>query len=270
METPPVLVEDLFFPYPSYEVEDGTPTGGYPETLETTVLEDMDSLVQLRNLDDLKKVLFLQKTITAQAKNELLAVISSKPFDPGGNVLEQAQVFMEEEKKLLTKYAQYPTLTEYQLLPNSYDGFKWGATFGVTLLVGEFIFEQLKMAHPHFTPVVRQLFVLFLSELDNPQHEYLIDPLEKSVKLFKITEEGKEVSPEKQKVIKRNLVNQFVETTVTLSEGYGIVKVKKGGVVITPLGKRLLLHLVDAAKFIEDMTQAHSKFQTSKPKLSMQ
>lgn len=230
-------------------------------------MERTGPIVQLKNLDDLKKILFLQKTITAQAKNELIAAISDNTLE-SGDVLEQAQTFVKEERKVLAKYAAYPTLTEYQLMPNSYDGYKWGATFGVTLLVGELIFEQLKTAHPHFTPVIRQLFILFLSELDNPQHEYLIEPLEKALR-FKVTSDGEEIAMDKQKSYMRGLVNQFAETIVSLGDGYGFVKMKTGGVAITPLGRRLLLHLVDASKFVEDMTAAHVKFQTSKPKLSM-
>lgn len=222
-----------------------------------------DSIVQLKSLDDLKKVLFLQKTITTRAKNELVAVANEADLSDDG--LD----FIEEEKKVLEKYAKYPTLTEFQLMPNSYDGYKWGATFGVTLLVGELLFEPLKLSHPHFGPVTRQLFVLFLSELDHPQHEYLIEPLEKHLR-YKVTSElGEEVPIEKQKAFVRDLVNQFTDTMVALCESYDIVKAKKGGIVITSLGKRVLLHLVDASKWVEDMTKAHAKFQKSKPKLSM-
>jgi hypothetical protein len=229
-------------------------------------MERSGPIVQLKNLDDLKKVLFLQKTITQQAKNELLA-IGENSMD-SGDVTEQVRIFMAEQRKVLDKYAKYPTLTEFQLMPNSYDGYKWGATFGVTLLVGELIFEQLKSAHPHFGPIIRQLFILFLSELDNPQHEYLIEPLEKAARL-RLTSNGEDLSQEKQDAYKRGLLNQFAETVVSLGEGYGYLKSKPGGVVITPLGRRVLLHLVDASRFIEDMTAAHSKFQISKPKLSM-
>lgn len=222
----------------------------------------------ITNLDELKKVLFLQKTITSQAKNELLAVASDKMFNPD-NLEEGAELFIEKEKVILQKYVNYPTFSEFAASPAMYDGYKWGATFGVTLLVGELIFEQLKSAHPHFGPVIRQLFVLFLSELDHPQHEYLIEPLEKHLR-YKVSDElGGEVPEEQQKAFVRDLVNQFADTTVALCESYGIVRVKKGGVVITALGKRVLLHLVDASKWVEDMTKAHAKFQKSKPKLSM-
>jgi len=226
-----------------------------------------ESIVQLRNLDDLKKVLFLQKTIITRAKNELMAVISDSSLEE--DPLSSANRFLAEEKKLLEKYAKYPTLTEFQLMPNSYDGYKWGATFGVTLLIGELIFEHLRSAHQHFGPAIRQLFVLLLSELDHPQHEYLIEPLEKHLR-FRVTDEaGEAVSEERQKAFVRDFVNQLANTMVALCEGYGLVKVRKGGVSITPLGKRVLLHLVDASKFVEDMTKAHAKFQTAKPKLSM-
>lgn len=230
---------------------------------------DAETLVQIRNVDDLKKVLFLQKTITSRAKNELLAVAGDKSLEPDGDLEEQAEYFIEEEGKLLDRYAKYPTLTEFQLMPHLYDGTKGGATFGVTLLVGELIFEQLRISHPHFGPVIRQLFILLLSELDHPQHAYLIEPLEKHLRFKVTTEGGEEVSQQQQHAFVRDLVNKFVETTVAVSDGYGIVEARPGGVAITPLGKRVLLHLVDASKFVEEMTKAHTKFQSIKPKLSM-
>jgi len=228
------------------------------------------SLVSLANLDELKKVLFLQKTIITQAKNELLATAGDFVEDAiRENPIKEGKLFIEREKVLLKKYVDYPTLSEFVAVPSMYDGYKWGATFGVTLLVGELIFEHLRSSYPHFSPVIRQLFVLFLSELDNPQHEYLIDPLERHLR-FRVTDEtGGAVPVEKQKAFVRDLVNQLVEAMVALCESYGIVKVKKGGVAITPVGKRVLLHLVDASKFVEDMTKAHAKFQTARPKLSM-
>lgn len=223
----------------------------------------------LTDLDELKKLLFLQKTITSRAKNELLAVAGDKTIEPEGDLEEQAEYFIGEESKLLEKYSKYPTFSEFAVSPALYDGIKWGATFGVTLLVGELIFEQLRIAHSHFTPVIRQLFTLLLSELDHPQHAYLIEPLEKHLRFKVTTEGGEEVSQQQQQVFVRGLVNKFVETTVALSESYGIVEVKEGGVVITPIGKRVLLHLLDASKFVEEMTKAHAKFQSIRPKLSM-
>jgi len=222
----------------------------------------------ITNLDELKKVLFLQKTITSQAKNELLAVASDKMLNPD-NLEEGAELFIEKEKVLLQKYVNYPTFSEFAASPAMYDGYKWGATFGVTLLVGELIFEQLRISHPHFGPVIRQLFILLLSELDHPQHAYLIEPLEKHLRFKVTTEGGEEVSQQQQHAFVRDLVNKFVETTVAVSDGYGIVEARPGGVAITPLGKRVLLHLVDASKFVEEMTKAHTKFQSIKPKLSM-
>src|ERR1700739_515277 len=236
----------------------GSLSGEHTGITQNAVIDSMDAetLIQIRNVDDLKKILHMQKTITSRAKNELLAVASDSALEPEGDIEEQADYFMEEESKLLEKYAKYPTLTEFQLMPHLYDATKWGATFGVTLLVGELIFEQLKICHPDFAPVIRPLFILLLSELENPQHAYLIEPLEKHLRFKITTEEGGNVSEEEKRRYVRDLVNQFVETTVNLAEGYGILDVKTGGVAINELGKRVLLHLVDASKFVEEMTKA--------------
>jgi hypothetical protein len=228
-----------------------------------------NSIVQLNSLDDLKKIIFLQKTITSQAHNELLLSADDTSISLEEDTIEQAKKFVVEETKVLEKYAKYPTLTECQLMPNSYDGYKWGSTFGVTLLVGELIFKQLVAAHPQFTPAIRQLYIIFLTELDNPQHEYLIEPLEKCLKYTVTSESGEEFSIDKEKQFIRDLVTGMTDTMVAVSEGYGIIRVKKGGILLTPRGKRILLHLVDASKFVDEMTKAHTKFQANKPQFSM-
>ena len=229
-------------------------------------------LVQIHSTEDLKKVLFLQKTITSRAKNELLDIANDHILGDSELELDDEQVddIMEAEGELLEKYANYPTLTEFKLMPHLADGVKWGATFGVTLLVGELIFEQLKAAHPHFTPVIKQLVMLFFEELDNPKHTYLVEPLEKHLKLKVVAVEGgKEVSKMQQQAFIKEIIGNFVDTLVALCNEFGIIEVKPGGVAMTSLGKRVLLHLIDATKFIDEMTTAHTKFQLAKPKFSM-
>lgn len=202
-----------------------------------------------------------------------MLAIASDSLLPAGATDEEinAYDFMAQEAKLLEKYANYPTLTEFKVMPHLHDGAKWGATFGVTLLVGELVFEKVKQLHPHFAPVIRQMFVVLLSELENPspENETLLDPLEKALRFKVTTEDGGEVAEDRQRAFIRNLVHGLVESFVIVGVEYGIILAQEAGYSITPLGKRVLLHLLDAAKFIDEMTKAHTKFQAVKPKLSM-
>lgn len=220
----------------------------------------MNPIVEINNVEELKKVLFLQRTISQRAKNELFETALE---DEAGNLPE----CIEKRKLLLEKYAKYPTLAEFAYNPGMGDRTKWGATFGVTVLVGELIIEQIKHMHIHFKPVVRQMYVLLLNELDNPQHEYLVEPLENALRMEVTDESGGAVSEKQRKQCIRGLVHELVDDFIIISVEYGLVEAKECGFVITPVGRRVLLHLLDAIRFIEEMTTAHARFQRVKPDL---
>jgi hypothetical protein len=227
-------------------------------------------VVNVRTVEDLKKVLSVQRMITCQAKRELLAVASDAELlqDPT-NLDKKAAAFMAEERLLLEKYANNPTLTEFNLIPNLAGGTHFGATFGVTLLVGELILEQVKSMAPKFESVLRRLFLVLLMELDSPKHSYLVEPLEKAL-TFKITKpDGSPVPPEERQSYVKRMVHNLAESFILVSVEYGLVEAKAtDGFSITPLGKRVLLHLLDADKFVDLLVDAHKKFQTTKPKTS--
>lgn len=227
----------------------------------------MGTMVQINSLDDLKRIMYIQKTITMQAQNELIAAANDTQIDPSEDPVKQAKKFMAEETRVLEKYAKYPTLSEFTLSPNLAKGTKGGATFGVTLLVGELIFEQIKLAHPHFSEVIRKMYMVFLTELKDPKHKFLLEPIMASLKYTPL--EGSSLSPKEQKAQVQGMVVKLVDSMVVHSESYGLVKVIKGGVLITPTGVRVLMHLIDAAKFMEDLTQSHAQFKNNKPKWSM-
>src|SRR5271157_336861 len=182
-------------------------------------------IVFIDTLEDLKKILLIQQLVTRQAKEKLLAVASDAglvqdPIDltrePGNDFTKKAATFMADEKAILTSYANNPTLTEFSLVPSLRYGTHWGATFGVTLLVGELILEQVKAMQGMFEPVLRRMFLLLLMEMDKHQYQYLVEPLEKALK-FRITKpDGGEVPPEVQKNYTRRLVASLVTDFVVV------------------------------------------------------
>jgi hypothetical protein len=231
-------------------------------------------IVNLRNVEDLKKVMFVQRMITRRAKEELLAVASDAELlkDPSQTEYKATE-FMAEERKILEKYAKNPTLTEYNLIPNLKGGTHFGATFGVALLVGELILEQVKVMQGQFENVLRRAFLTLLIELDAPKHSYLVEPLEKAMKFTITRPDGSIPPPEEQAAHKRKMVQGLIETFLVVSVEYGIVSVVEDveeraySYRLTNLGKRILLHLLDAEKFVALLVEAHTKFQTIRPKL---
>lgn len=229
-------------------------------------------IVNLRNIEDLKKVMFVQRMITRQAKEELLAVASDAELlqDPTQTEHKAAE-FMAEERKILTKYANAPTLTEFNEIPNLKGGTHFGATFGVTLLVGELILEQVKAMQGQFEPVLRRMFLIMLMELDNPKHTYLIEPLEKAMRFTITKPDGGPVPQDEQFVFKRKMVQGLAETFLIVAVEYGIVSVGDSDEQVhtyhlTELGRRILLHLLDAEKFVALLVQSHTRFQQARPK----
>ncbi len=220
----------------------------------------MKPLAPINSVDDLKKVLFIQKTVTDRAKAEMLSIATDGVGNP-----KAAHAFILEERKLLTKYANYPTLSEMAEEPEALmNGTKWGATFGVAILVGGLIIEEVKRLQPHLEPVLRHMLMLLLDELNHPRHKYLIEPMERNLTITS------KANPSKAAAIKRQVCTDLADAMVAVGTQFGIVKGGgKSGVTLTPLGKRVFLHLVDAERFIQEMGKAHVRFQTVKPKLSM-
>ncbi len=237
-------------------------------------METSRPIVAIQTVEELKKILFIQKTVTERAKAEMLAIATDGVGNP-----KAAPKFIAEERKLLQNYANYPTLSEMANEPDALmNGTKWGATFGVAVLVSGLIIEEVKRLQPHLEPVLRHMLMLMLDELNYPRHRYLVEPLEKNLTITS------KADPTKSAAIKRQICTDCANAMIAVGKQFGIVSEKpstkgyysggsnengKGGVALTPLGKRVFLHLVDAQRFIEEMSVAHGRFQSAKPKLSM-
>jgi hypothetical protein len=99
----------------------------------------MPPVAKIESIEDLYRILTLKRIISRRAYDELLAIAGDRVLKNTAPTDEDALHFMGEEKELLRKYANYPTLTEWEMMPNLRTGTKWGSTFGVTVLIGELI-----------------------------------------------------------------------------------------------------------------------------------
>ena len=228
------------------------------------------SLARLESVDDLKRVLFMQKTIAQTVRREMKELMSTKELMEGKVTgPEEVKRVISAQAKLLGKYASYPTLSEFAFHPDLAGASKWGATFGVAIMTRILVVDQVKAMLPQFSAVARNMYRIILQELDNPTHEYLIEPLEKALKVSVTTEDGGVAPVEESKEMTRKLIYQLAEACIVVSMQYGLVGGQPGGFVITPLGRRVLLHLIDADVFLDQLTEAHKRFQSERPKLSL-
>lgn len=202
------------------------------------------ALVPVRTPEELQKVLFIQQSVTRAAANEMLALAIDA---------REPQKFLKAAKALVKKYAEYPTLTEFAASPKLANVYKWGATFGVTVVVGAFIIEECKTLHPKAAPVLRRALLLLLKELDQPKHKDFTAFLWGELRLGFAKDSIAETVQ-----VHRDLSNAL-ESMVAVSVALGLMARKGDKTSLTSVGKRILMHLADTARFIDEMTKAHAK-----------
>jgi hypothetical protein len=196
-------------------------------------------LVLVRTPSELQKILFVQQSVTQAAKKEMLAIAID---------IREPEKFIHAAKGLLDKYATYPTLTEFAANPKLTNVYKWGATFGVTALVGAFIIEECKVLRPKLAPILRRMFLLLLKEMDQPGRKSLTVLFGESFRML---------------VPEADLTNA-AESLVVVSSALGLMVRSGDKTALTPTGKRVLMHLADAAGFIDEMSKVHAKLQAKK------
>jgi hypothetical protein len=180
-------------------------------------------IVPINSKEELQKVLVIQKAVSDRARIELATHPEVPDFAP--------EAFTGFAAKLLEKYARYSTLTEYQIVPALADSVKWGATFGVTALVGALILDHAR----RLLGVRNDLRMLYLKFLDA-----LAEPGSAKIEMDALT-----------------------RVFAVLSDTYGIVWADGDALSLTVVGKRVYLHLMDAAKFVEEASAAAQKFKES-------
>jgi hypothetical protein len=179
------------------------------------------AIVPIHSREELGKVLAIQQAVSDRARHEL---VISNPATP--------KEFVAIAAKTLEKYARYSTMTEYQFAPHLADGEKWGATFGVTALVGALILEHARRLMGVRSDLMLE-YLRFLDALATPG--------------------------------KGNIdMNALARVFAVLSENYGIVWTNGDNLSLTVAGKRVYLHMLDAAKFVEEAVKATRKFKDSK------
>jgi hypothetical protein len=225
----------------------------------------------IETVQDLYRILTLKRIISRRANDELLKIAGDRVLKSVNPTDEETLQFMNEEKGLLRKYANYPTLTEWEQMPHLRIGSKWGSTFGVTILVGELVLEIVKEVHSEFpTSVLQKMLFGILGELDSPSATYLIEPFEKMITINVERVDNREMTPEEKSQFVTRVLTHILESFMLVLEKYGLVEIDGGVAVVTTLGRRVLMHLRDAKEFVDILSKAHSRLQSSKTDLTLE
>lgn len=220
-------------------------------------------VVSIDTLEDLKRVLFIQRQITRKAHDELEAVASDTLLDTSDP--EQVQKYMKEESELLRSYAMRPTLAEWaqQGGPEVESTGTWGASFGVAILTGELVLEQIRQMHPQFAHAVRPIFLSLLTVTSQMKGAIDDGEIERVVMKFQFTKpDGSPFEDEIKDMIHKSIAD-VVQTIVATGVEYGLFEERESGAQqITELGQRVLLHMTDIQEFLGIMGEAHKRFQS--------
>jgi hypothetical protein len=168
------------------------------------------SLVPITSLDELKKVLAIQDTIAKQAQKEIMAAAEGGMAD-----------FVENAKRVLEKYARYPTLTEYQRIPHLADAEKWGATFGVTAVLAILVLDHARAFLGRLPKNVHVLYLQFLEKLRDRHAKTIV-------------------------------MDDLTKAFAVLSEAYGVCWTEGESLSLTVTGSRVLLHVLDSEIFVDE------------------
>jgi len=221
-------------------------------------------LLNINTVSELNSALSSQRTATRQALLELDAVhgqlfsIESEEKDE----MRVARILLDKEVRLLERYSSRPSLREFQL-PYMQGFAKEGGTFGTVAIVGEVILQNICAIESRFARVHRFILMLILREIDDPSAEVvdLIDVVLRFMRIELKQELDTLPEPERQRLL-RGLMRPLVEATILVLQQYRIVESPDNqGWRLTAMGRRVMLHLFDAQKFIEHIAETHLRLQ---------
>jgi hypothetical protein len=241
----------------------------------------MDNVLSIRSLEDLNKLLSSQQAMTRRVKEEItqFTLMTELRSDNPDDVA----AYIEKQKTLLFKYLLMPTLYEHKSMTGNNEGLvgKWGATFGVMVLLQDFIIEQVMAAQqvraqetkskfPANPSALRQIFLTLLLELSESKHEYLYNVLEDKVS-FTITDTNGAPLPEEERVkLVHDILVELTEMFMIIGTAFGLVEESDDEEYsISPMGTRLVGHLIDGQRYLNSLVEAHKRFQNEKPRLRM-
>jgi hypothetical protein len=230
-------------------------------------------VITISTLEDLKRVLFIQRYTTRRAHDELEAVASDKAIDSDSDPSKVANL-MKEEAALLASYAMRPTLTEWNaqggLDPCGFyaTATTYGASFGVAVLIGELIFEQVRRAHPHAGGAIKGVFISLLAAETQSHLSGSEGMGGLSVMQFSVSKsDGSQIENEGAREQIQATLNDMIQTIVATGVEYGLFDEQEAH-TITEVGIRVLLHMQDITKFVSTVADAHKRFQKEIPVIS--
>jgi hypothetical protein len=224
----------------------------------------MHDLLTIRSIPELQDALSQQRAFTRKVLEELDTLGAQLPDEASPE--EEIKVAAElkaQEYRLLARYSELPTLTEFQQLPALRGMSNAGGTFGVAAVVGEVLLSTVRGITPGFVRLHRVIMLLLLKEMDDPAlaDSDLVDPVVRFMRL-QMHESLSKLGEEERSKLVHETVRPLVQAMLLVLHEYGVVEIPDAnGYRLTPVGKRVFMHLFDVQKFIDAVSAAHIRLQ---------
>jgi hypothetical protein len=230
-------------------------------SLESGASMERKPVVTITSLENMKKIIFISTIITKRTRDSIQAIADSLPIPDGDEEAEMIyfEDVLRKQRALLSEQAAAPTLTELIEDPKLGLTFPFGATFAVGILVSEVILQHIQSPPINLTNTNRFMLIRVLQEIDlgtEPISELLsnvVSSLRLQVKGTKSKKEGLDIA--------YSIFNPVIESLILILVEYDMVDSEEGHYKLTSMGRRVLMHLIDGQRFLEDVLEGHKKFQ---------
>jgi hypothetical protein len=238
----------------------------------------MKTLENLQTLPDLLKLISKQKTMTDKTVRELHREMDQTHllFRPDRTLTDgSSQEITRRVHAMLFKYASLPTLTEFDKNPKGeLNGFQWGASFGVSAIIGSVFLNSWCEIFPEFKNIVRAVLMRVLEEQINAETEEEPNPtpmIERILPAMKFSirdQSGVEIIGEQRNKIMYARVAALLQLMAQVLVNYGVLELDESemeleegqiNAKLSPLGRRVYLHLRDVEVYVGQISVIYPK-----------
>jgi len=227
----------------------------------------MTRLLKVDTLEDLQIYILKQKDFSDKSKRELQRLSDSVPviLGPDGTFSDHTtHDIINKVRNLFQNYGSLPTLTEYAQNPSLARDATWGGSFGVSTVLGTVVLRSLAESFPEFNASIKPIFIKVLKELytpdDNNKDKSMMERVMENLNFSIRDKNSKEILGDQRDRIIKNRVALLLEVIAKIMSDYGMLEIQENeddpnnlATLITPLGIRIYLHVIDVERYINEI-----------------
>lgn len=235
------------------------------------------SLLDIKSVNDVLRYVAKQRNLSTKASFTLSQIMNESNFllDNQGEVLQSSYEGVTRKiTELIQKYADLPTMQEFNQNTHLADKWVWGGSFGVSTLIGSAILKPWGDTYPLLKGHALLILSTFLREgmptAEEMEPKALTEPLRELI-TFILTE----TEANQRKAILESF-RTFTPVALASLEAYGLLKVSSqqngsdgkplaNSIQTTSLGARVVAHLDDVATYLKEISIGYKTFSNQEP-----